>query len=515
MALYNLAAEAEDYQNDSKTVAYPTRIVYSNKIHYLNDHHMKKIYAILFILFLLTGIGKTHAQHFRKPPGKIKGKSPADKTSKLRTTAVKKLPQKAQNYYWIDSEDTWIETGYSEYTYDAQGNLIKKLEFNPLGNSTNLNIYSYDSYARQTSRISQYYLFNWEEQANQWINSQKETQAYDANGNVIETIFYTWQANQWKIQWAYKEPHTYDSQNRLVELIYQEYDTDEEQWFSNWKTAFEYSGNNQAPNTIADYEYDNNGWIKTSEFTDIVWRNFDNSILIDEDPISHIVSCNVHDYNEGITGRISTTVTENTTVFLTEIYQEEEWIYWSRSTSTVREDGSTVTTYEEFEDSEWEYIDRYTEYTDPKGEYAGYKSEAYESGEWLVNYSDLITNIYNDNDEKIETITERDSPGSPVYKERKVFSDFITIDHVTGASSSIAFISLKAYPNPATDIISFKNIPAGSELSIATTGNHIVLSKQVTETSARITVANLQPGIYFATIRSASGETKTLKFIKQ
>jgi|GEM_PF-1212456 len=470
---------------------------------------MKKIYAVLFILFLLTGIGKTHAQHFRKTPGKIKGKSSTDKTSKLRTTAVKKLPQKAQNYYWNVSENTWTGDGHSEYIYDLQGNILRDLKINTYGDSSELRLYSYNFYNQTIKYIHQYY------NGSQWVNSQKETYSYDISGNMVETISYTWQTSQWEIQWGYKTQYSYDIQNRLIEEIELSYDNDEEDWIAGWKFVLGYSGNEQEPRTLTEYEYDGDGWIKTSEFTDIVWRNFDNSILIDEDPISHIVSCNVHDYNEGITGRISTTVTENTTVFLAEIYQEEEWIYWSRSTSTVWEDGSTVTTYEEFEDGEWEYIDRYTEYTDPKGEYAGYKSEAYESGEWLVNYSDLLTNTYNDNDEKIETITERDSPGSPVYKERKVFSDFITNDHVTGTSSSIAFISLKAYPNPATDIISFENIPAGSELSIATTGNHIVLSKQVTETSARITVANLQPGIYFTTIRSAFGETKTLKFIKQ
>lgn len=469
---------------------------------------MKKIYTILFSLLLLAGIDGAHAQRFLKTPGKTKGKSSTNKTSKLRTTAVKKLPQKAQNYYWDDLEGTWIEAGHSEYTYDLQGNLLRELKTNAYGDSSERLLSSYDSYGHKISYIYQYYNLN------QWINSQKESYSYDSYGNLVETIAYMWLGNQWETAWGYKQLFTYDSQDRITEIIYQDYDNSEAQWLSNWKTGYTYTGSHPAPTAITDYEYTNNEWTKTSEFTDIVWRNFDNSILIDEDLASHIESSNVYDYSVDLTGRISSTVTENTTVLLSEINEEDHWIPFQRSTVVVQEN-AIVTTYENFEDGEWKFYSKETEYTDSKGEYAGYTSEIYESGEWVLYYSDLITNTYNENDEKVQTVSEINSPGNSVYKEKKVFSDFITVDPVTGAASSVTFASLKVYPNPATDIILFENIPAGAELSIATTGNQIVLSKRVTETSARITVADLQPGVYFATIRSASGETKTMKFIKQ
>jgi len=465
---------------------------------------MKKIYAALFALSLLIGTGITHAQQSGKGLEKLKP-SP-DKTSRLRTTAVKKLPQEAQNYYWDNTEETWIETGYTKFTYDQRGNILKELELSSAGDSIRAVLYSYNSRNQRTEHMYQYY------HGTQWINSQKETTSYDIQGNILELISYTWQNSQWEIQWGYKTQYTYDIQNRLIEEVELSYDPDEEDWVANWRFVLGYSGNEQAPNTLIEYEYDGDEWIKTYEYTDILWRHFSGT---GED--WDFESLYYTEYYEGteVSGRMSVVINGITTVYLEEIYQEGEWTGTYRSTSTIEEDGSVVTITESFEEGEWVYSDRNTEYKDSREEYAGTKNENYDSGEWSVVYAYILTNTYNDNDEKIETLSEYISPGSPVTRTKQEFSDFISIDMITGQPSSVAFTSLSLFPNPATDIISFENIPAGSEISIATIGNQTVLDTRLTETSARISVADLQPGIYFATIRSANGEAKTLKFIKQ
>jgi len=468
---------------------------------------MKKIYITLFALSLLTGAGNAHAgQQPRKGLDKLVGKSSRNKSSQLRTAAAKKLPQKVQNFYWIDTDETWMETGYTEFTYDQRGNVLSELTLGTAGDSSRIVLYSYNSRGERIEYIEQYY------QGTEWVNSQKETTSYDTQGNLLETISYTWQSNQWKIQWGYKTQYSYDIQNRLIEEIELSYDKDEEDWIAGWKFVLGYSGNEQEPRTLTEYEYDGDEWIKTYEYTNIVWRSFTGT-----GEGWDFESLYYTEYYEGaeIAGRMSATIDGTTTVYLEEIYQEGEWTGTYRSTSTIEEDGSTVTINEYFEEGQWLYSDRSTEYRDSRGEYAGNKDEDYDSGEWSITYANILTNTYNDNDEKVETVSEYISPGSPVTKTKQEFSDFISIDMITGQPSSVAFTSLSLFPNPATDIISFENIPAGSEISIATIGNQTVLDTRLTETSARISVADLQPGIYFATIRSANGEAKTLKFIKQ
>lgn len=469
---------------------------------------MKKIYVLLFALSLLIGTG--HAQSVNQPRkgiNKLTNKSSVSKTIKLRTTAVKKLPLKAQIFFWDNVEEIWIENGYKEYTYDTRGNTLKELIINNQGDSSEIFLNSYNSHDQQTERIRKHYTG-----AGEWVNSTKETTSYDTKGNLTENIFYYWANNQWKISWGYQAQFILDPQDRIIEEIALSYYPDGETWINESKITYGYSGNEQDPNIITEYGRDEDTWVKTGEYTNIVWKYFGG--LINED--LEYVSLDYTKYDEGetTTGRMSTTTDGIITVYLDEIYSENAWTGAYRSTKIEQPDGSTIITNEYFEDGSWKYAERSTEYTDSKGEPAGYKHEEYESGEWTTNFSDLITSTYNDNDEKIEIVREYIS-GDYSSKEKQVFSDFITIDKVTGLSSSAAFASLSLFPNPATDIISFENIPAGSELSIATIGNQTVWNAKLPESSARISVADLQPGIYFATIRSASGEAKTLKFIKR
>lgn len=83
------------------------------------------------------------------------------------------------------------------------------------------------------------------------------------------------------------------------------------------------------------------------------------------------------------------------------------------------------------------------------------------------------------------------------------------------ASFTTAFAELSLFPNPATDALSISNIPAESEISVINSGNQTVARATATETTASVSVTDLQPGVYFINIRALSGETKTLKFIKR
>lgn len=474
-------------------------------------HMSNKYFIPLLSLICIACVSSINAQSIKNKltgPKKQIGKTHKSANSaRSRTTASKKLPLKAQDYYWDETSADWMENGHSEYTYDQRGDVLTLLSFDVNGNSTRGVYYTYNDQGKLVEELTKY--FN----GTEMVNSQKYSTSFDEQGNSTGTVSSSWQNGQWEISWGDNTVYTYDTGKRITAEVNQGYSSATNTWEDQWKYEYVYSGGGQAPVTIIEYERVGDQWEKASEYTNVVFSHFG------QDKEWEIASASYVSYENGVvteTGRFTTTIDGDEQTEIMEIYVDEEWIQVFKSTIVTMPDGSIVTTSEGLEDDTW-YLFRYTMYKDSKGEDAGYKNELYQDDAWIIESYYLISNTYNDNDEKVETITENYYSGDDMlYKQRQTFSDFISVDITTSyASFTTAFAELSLFPNPATDALSISNIPAESEISVINSGNQTVARATATETTASVSVTDLQPGVYFINIRALSGETKTLKFIKR
>jgi hypothetical protein len=89
-----------------------------------------------------------------------------------------------------------------------------------------------------------------------------------------------------------------------------------------------------------------------------------------------------------------------------------------------------------------------------------------------------------------------------------VFEDFW--ESVPGKNSN-----LSTYPNPSKDILTVNsNVPI-TEYEIMNSMGQLLIQTKTNDLTEKISVANLNPGIYFCKLHLISGELSSLKFVKE
>ncbi|MBT5669934.1 MAG: hypothetical protein HOB13_02205, partial [Lentimicrobiaceae bacterium] len=127
----------------------------------------------------------------------------------------------ANNLYTLDSihssvwdtvTNDWVFDYSSEYTYDANGNILSNIISHW---DTDINDwvfdykyeYNYDPFGNTLSDISSF----WDTNINDWVFYYRSEYTYDANGNQTLRVDYAWNTavNDWDNTW--KEEVTYDA----------------------------------------------------------------------------------------------------------------------------------------------------------------------------------------------------------------------------------------------------------------------------------------------------------------
>jgi len=161
------------------------------------------------------------------------------------------------SYTW--ENNAWVKDEKEEYTYDAKGNTIEEIDYSWENNAWVPNWkyeYTYDANDDMTEHIS----YSWEDNA--WIPNWKDEYTYDANRNQIMYIFYYWNESDdiWEEGNMSKYELTYDADNNVTIKIDYYWDSEEEDWIERVKDEYTYDANGNQIGNIS-YSWEDDDWV--------------------------------------------------------------------------------------------------------------------------------------------------------------------------------------------------------------------------------------------------------------
>ena len=140
---------------------------------------------------------------------------------------------------WYDvAAATYWNSNKTDYIRDANGNVTDELFFSFNGGSWQLNgkmVYVYTGNV-VTEMINQTTMNN----GITFDNSAKQTYAYDQNGNPIEQIFLVWNNGAW--DQLNKSTYAYDASNNCIQIL--SYNINGQNWDESFKEDMVYNGTN-------------------------------------------------------------------------------------------------------------------------------------------------------------------------------------------------------------------------------------------------------------------------------
>jgi hypothetical protein len=140
----------------------------------------------------------------------------------------------AQYKSWANND--WVPSYKVEYEYDKADHVLVQQQFDWVSNAWKgfyRYEYNYDAAGRQTAYAS----YNgWSTTYNNWIGSNKTGTVYDSEGNVTESLGYTWKNNEWVASQRYI--YTYDSKKRTILYVLQVFTG--ETWVNSEKNERDY-----------------------------------------------------------------------------------------------------------------------------------------------------------------------------------------------------------------------------------------------------------------------------------
>ena len=153
---------------------------------------------------------------------------------------------------WANND--WVPSYKIEYEYDEAERVLVQQQLDWASNAWSgfyRYEYNYDAEGRQTAYAS----YNgWNTAYNNWIGTSKTESVYDSDGQIVESISYTWKNNDWMFSQRYI--YTYDSQKRTIRYVLQLYSNGT--WVNLQKNEKDYLGDIVSKNNT--YVWLNNQW---------------------------------------------------------------------------------------------------------------------------------------------------------------------------------------------------------------------------------------------------------------
>jgi hypothetical protein len=161
--------------------------------------------------------------------------------------------------YWLKGDARWLKTNKESRIFSGKQILVDSSSvWDTTGGTgkyvyTSLLIYAYDG-SNDTSKIT----LTYNKAQDNFLNSQRETYAYDANGNLTVYVKYRWTKNASAIGiWLQvsRETQTYNANSQIVTTLDESYDSTGAQWNKGAKEEWAYDGNNNAiSETFSNYD---------------------------------------------------------------------------------------------------------------------------------------------------------------------------------------------------------------------------------------------------------------------
>lgn len=167
--------------------------------------------------------------------------------------------------YFIPHENKWLalQECFIKNKYDNQGNLIEVVKYpEPTGDNEPSLVSPVDKYEYKydaNGNLIESTYFTWIDSDNGWQGNYEYEYEYDHNGNrVLEIYSYNAGNNIW--QHHYRYGHSYDDNNLMTAMYYYSWDADIQDWvgFYDYRYKYDEEGN---PTYIELYRWDNGKWL--------------------------------------------------------------------------------------------------------------------------------------------------------------------------------------------------------------------------------------------------------------
>ncbi|MBC3541739.1 T9SS type A sorting domain-containing protein [Rufibacter sediminis] len=451
--------------------------------------------GILFLALAFTGLAQGRREtaagaRFRERATMTASSAKAvrAKTSSrtLRTGEYASQPRNAQEFSWNETTNAWGLGYLHAYTFNTAGLLVEDHVTQADNSNFARFVTAYDSHDNLTEDL-QYY---WEGGAWLLYNGYKEAYTYD-NDQLTQAISEFHKNGVWSN--SIKRVFNYNPEGHLVDIT--EYGWDINAWVVEDRTVFEYAAGSNQPASITYQEWDENAWVNSERETDLVWHNFDDVDLSNED----------------------------TWQFVTDTYQEwrnNAWVNVMKQTTAYQTSGSFVTVAEEWENGGWRQAYRFSETLNDKGNLTLRVEETWKNGAWVVENGFKYNRTYDSNGHMSEVVFQRWEPasegssqGTYVNQDRYVYSNFQV---VLASGDELVPSAWRVYPNPTVNSFSVKmeQNSGGTATVVSLTGQTlftVTLAKTAEE--QEINIAHLPSGTYLLQIVSKAG-VRSQKIVK-
>ncbi|WP_157662413.1 T9SS type A sorting domain-containing protein [Polaribacter sp. SA4-10] len=383
-------------------------------------------------------------------------------------------------YTWNGAESELTPILKSEYTFDANGNLISEIQ-SIAGLTLDWTLHQKTDYTYFLNKDGVYKLLIEENFANytvnpQWINTYKFELSYDEfETMVVQEIVYEWDAGENKWTNMYSDDYDYTS-GLLSSIINSLWNNDDNKWepYAKW----DYFRDSFKINEEIQYWWDTdltNDWVQESRFV------YEYGIGLDAMPILTIETAFIWDTEKDYWQN----------------YYKDEYQYDNHGNRS---------------------LGTYYEWIETPGEWAQYYKDAF-IFDLNYSFSDLIapfnyeeeiddTSVYFNNMvigyrgyEYVNQVWEDN------MKMLFFYSDYTNVLSIDDEKLPKA---IAVYPNPVKDKLCIQGVSKPSKVSIYNVLGKLVFSET---TSSEVDLEGLQSGIYIVKIMDQQKET-TRKFIK-
>jgi len=470
---------------------------------------MKKTISFI-LLFLNIGLVLS-----AQTPTKMKLDSVSDEGY---AHSIFKYDERGNLTYYYYPGDTSI------YTYDANDNV---LSYTYIGGANRYRYeYTYDNNRNVLSII------RLNRNSGQWVGDAKTENTYNENNKLIDQIYYKYEGD-W--QASGKQTHYYNSSNYLIKII--RYKFENSSWNYKTNSSYIYDNNNNLtlvldstsnyPSSKAEYTYDDrdNNLSQTNFERSGEGFKYKNKVEYTYDENNNTLSSIASLFYEN--DWLETTRTEytydenNNCTSLTKPTRKEEWTYDSNSNCL------TVTSSDkEQEETDWIYQVRHSyTYDENNNKIIDLMTQFYDNqwnnnskNEFIYDYSynkeDLILPLDYFKMNNMLTIIK----GASWHNHNWDTPYFSYYHYSPNSSISLNEISInntiKVYPNPAQDYISFQlenNDIYSVELY---NSNGICVLNTKIRSNNKVDISFLNRGVYFYKITLKSTEKISGKIIK-
>jgi hypothetical protein len=439
-------------------------------------------------LCLIVDASAQHSQHkadnlFKKPvhpftpPTKAPGESLAA-TSVLSAPIISSHNNNSlpQHMAYSEYRENDFELIYNNtITYTAKGEIETEIFREPSGENTERYRHKYDSYGN----LTEFLIDEWED--DDWVQTYGSNNqfTYNTEGGITEVVVQYFDKGAWIN--SHKLIFTYDNSKRRTEEVYHVWN--ESDWDIEDRALYIYTGTQALPGTIVIQDWENNAYVNSDRYIDIVWHN-----------------------------------AEEVASFISQEWVNNAWENVFKSNTTFDDLGGSVTVTQEWVNNTWVNDGRTSTTNDEHGNQVAFKSEDWSNNAWAFTYESEYNLTYNEEGDLTERVRRYRYNHDEIWRNeyKEVYSNFFRV--TTSLSGVKAKMAVNVYPNPISDALYIEaNIAESTQLQLTDITGKVVFTRTLVSGNAdaqRVNLSALPAGMYVLSLRN-NKTSHTSKILKQ